>query len=393
MIRPRVFSSLIQRSISAAYYRGGTSRGLIFLDTDLPTSEAERSSIFLQALGAPDPYGRQLNGLGAGVSSLSKVCIVAADEQAKANESDVSYTFAGIGIEKSEVDYNGNCGNMSSAIGPYAFNMRLLGRPEAWYTENDGDVLVRVWNTNTQRIIRNRFAVSGGQARVDGEISIDGVAGLGTGVVVDFLAPAGSKTGKLLPTGKATEELGGYKISCVDAANPCVFVMASDIGVPATVAPAQLMANDDALHTLDFIRRRAALAMGLCEDVETVPRVIPKIALIGPAQSQKTLSGAINRAEELDLVVRFISDEQAHRAIPLTGALCTAVAATIPGTLPNEVRKEKGHLGTNTITLGHPSGRIAISVAKDNQGTVEYASVIRTARRIFEGTVYWSGPA
>jgi 2-methylaconitate cis-trans-isomerase PrpF len=384
-----LFSLLTQRSIPVAYYRGGTSRALMFLDSDLPASQAERSSIFLHTIGAPDPYQRQLNGLGAGISSLSKVCIVAADEHAKANKCDVSYTFVGIGIEKAEVDYNGNCGNMSAAIGPYAFNKRLLERSEAWYAEKDGEVQVLIWNTNTQKIIRNRFSVSGGQARVDGETQIDGVSGLGTSVTVDFLSPAGSKTGKLLPTGKATEELCGYRVSCVDAGNPCVFVMASDIGVPATILPAQLMANDSAIRTLDRIRRRAALAMGLCDDTTTAPRVIPKIALIGPAENQKTLSGAVNPAHELSLCVRFISDEQAHRAIPLTGALCTAVATTIPGTLPNEVAK----IGTDTVTLGHPSGKIELSVNKDNRGSVEYASVIRTARRIFEGMVFWSGPA
>ena len=386
-----LFSLLTQRSTPAAYYRGGTSRAVIFLESDLPSSPAERCSIFLHVIGAPDPYGRQLNGLGAGISSLSKVCIVAADEQAKANECDVSYTFAGIGIEKPEVDYNGNCGNMSSAVGPYAFNKRLLGRTEAWYAEKDGEVQVLIWNTNTKKTIRNRFAVSGGQARVDGETGIDGVSGLGTSVIVDFLSPAGSKTGKLLPTGRATEELGGYRVSCVDAANPCVFVLASDIGVPATISPAQLMANDGAIRTLDHIRRQAAVTMGLCDDITTAPRVVPKIALIGPAENQKTLSGAFNPADELSLCVRFISDEQAHRAIPLTGALCTAVATTTPGTIPNEVAKVGQ--GTTTVTLGHPSGKIELSVKKDDWGRVEHVSVIRTARRIFEGTVFWSGPA
>jgi hypothetical protein len=385
-----LFSRLTQRAVSAAYYRGGTSRALVFLDSDLPASDAERSSIFLHAIGAPDPYARQLNGLGAGISSLSKVCIVAADEQARANDCDVSYTFAGIGIEKPEVDYNGNCGNMSSAIGPYAFNKRLLGRAETWYSGTEGQVQVRIWNTNTKKIIRNEFAVCGGQARVDDGTAIDGVTGLGTSVVVTFVDPAGSKTGKLLPTGKATQELGGYRVSCVDAANPCVFVLASDIGVPATISPAQLMANVDALCRLDHIRRHAALAMGLCGEIRSVPRVIPKIALIGPAENQTTLSGAVNPADELNLCVRFISDEQAHRAIPLTGALCTAVAATTPGTIPNEVAK-MDHVGTHSVTLGHPSGKIEISVTTDDNGCVECASVMRTARRIFEGSIFWSG--
>jgi len=149
------------------------------------------------------------------------------------------------------------------------------------------------------------------------------------------------------------------------------------------------MANDGAIRTLDHIRRQAAVTMGLCDDITTAPRVVPKIALIGPAENQKTLSGAFNPADELSLCVRFISDEQAHRAIPLTGALCTAVATTTPGTIPNEVAK----IGTHTVTLGHPSGKIELSVKKDDWGRVEHVSVIRTARRIFEGTVFWSGPA
>lgn len=408
----RMYSTSVKQScIPAAYYRGGTSRAIVFRESDLPTSAESRRTLFLQAIGAPDPHGRQLNGMGAGISSLSKICIVGKPTQTPGKTShqssesrkhlphedyDVTYTFVGIGIERDETDYAGNCGNMSSAIGPFAYNARLLPESQPDFYTRTGPLTVRILNTNTNKLIRNTFPVSHGQAQVDNSTHIDGVSGLGTSVLLDFMHPSGSKTGHLLPTGQRTQQLAGFTVSCVDASNPCVFVRAADLPVPPTILPAQLLA-DDAHHsavraTLERIRAAAAVAMGICEAGEEPPRVIPKIALVAPRQRQVTLSGRVDEASELDLVVRFISDAQPHRAIPLTGALCTAAAAMIPGTVVNEalIANQREDAEEGLITIGHPSGKIQVSAKMDGKGDIESVSVVRTARRIFEGNVFWN---
>ncbi|KAF2400242.1 DUF453-domain-containing protein [Trichodelitschia bisporula] len=279
------------------YYRGGTSRALIFHPTDLPRTPSLRSTLLLQAIGAPDPYSRQLNGLGAGVSSLSKACLVSRSQNDP--DADVDYTFIGLGIEKPEVDYAGNCGNMSAAIGPYAWEQGLL--PSTAYKE-EGQVTVRIRQTNTGTLIHAHFPVARGQPVVDASTRIDGVSGLGTPVRLDFLQPGGAKTGRLLPTGRAVDELLGLRASIVDAANPCVFVRAQDIGIRSTAPPGDIMSQPGVMARLEALRTAGAVAMGLVKEGAQVPRVVPKIALIGPRAEQIVLGGAVVRAGDVDLV-------------------------------------------------------------------------------------------
>jgi 2-methylaconitate cis-trans-isomerase PrpF len=384
----RMASSRVQSSAKAAYYRGGTSRALIFQEDELPRDQASRKELFLQAMGSRDPHGRQLNGMGAGVSSLSKICIIksTASKDAKAH---VDYTFVGMGIEGDETDYMGNCGNMSSAIGPYAFNERLLEhfKPEEY--EKSQDVTVYVHNTNTGVIIRSKFRAEQGQARVDNETAIDGVSGLGTGVMLDFLRPGGSKTGKMLPTGNVVDKIDGVEVSCVDSANPNVFVRAADVGIEPTTLPSAFMELKAGRAALESIREQAAVLMGLCKKGDVPPRVIPKVAIVHPPMQQTSLSGEVIPAEQLDLVVRFISDTLPHRAIPLTGALCTATAAKIKGSVVEQCLGGKP-AQDGVITIGHPSGRIQVDAKMDDIGQVESASVVRTARRLMEGRVFWN---
>jgi len=339
--------------------------------------------MFLQVMGSPDPNGRQLDGFGAGVSSLSKICIVAPSER---DDADVDYTFVGIGIENDEVDIAGNCGNMSSAIGPYAFNQRLLGGTN--YTSAE-TATVRIHNTNTGVIIRSSFPVADGEAQTQGSFSIDGVSGTGAQITLDFLRPSGSKTGRLLPTGNVVDKIAGVDVSCIDAANPCVFVRAADLGIEGTVLPNDFNKLPDKLQQLENIRHKGAVAMGMCKESETPPRTIPKVAIVSPSSNQTLLSGKQMEAFQLDLVVRFISDTQPHRAIPLTGALCTAAAAKIEGSV---VQKCLGvdPVDQEMVTIGHPSGRIQVTAALDSQGDIESATVFRTARRIMDGEVFWN---
>lgn len=373
-----------QKSIPASYYRGGTSRAVIMRTKHVPNDPATRRAFFLHIMGSPDPNGRQLNGMGAGVSSLSKICLVGRNRTPGA---DVDYTFVGVGIEGDETDYAGNCGNMSAAVGPFAWNEKMLGSRD--YNMRDGEVEVMIYQTNTRKFIRSRFSVVGGQAKVDGNTQIDGVSGMGTGVVLDFLNPEGSKTSGLLPTGHAVDTLCGVEASCVDAANPCVFVRAEDVGLDPTILPNDFAKEKDTLALLERIRTAGAVAMGLCNVRETPPRVIPKIGIVNPPVESTTLSGARVPADLVDLVVRFISDGQPHRAIPVTAALCTAAAAKTEGSIVQQCMKGSLVDG-NMITIGHPSGRIQVNAQKDQKGRITSCALVRTARRIWDGRIYWS---
>ncbi|KAF2497841.1 DUF453 domain protein [Lophium mytilinum] len=371
---------MLQRSINASYYRGGTSRALIFQPKDLPADQSLWPSVFLQLMGSPDPYGRQLDGMGAGISSLSKICIVGPSIHKDCN---VDYTFVGIGIERDEVDMAGNCGNMISAIGPYAVNSGLfeVGKEE--------EATIRIHNTNTGVLIRSTFPVVDGQAVVKGDYAIDGVSGTGAKVQLDFLRPGGAKTGKLLPTKQVVQKIKGVEVSLVDAANPCVFVRAEDVGVPGTILPTDFNKMSEKLALLDEIRRAGAVAMGLVKSESEVPRTIPKVGIVSRAATHKVLSGETIEENSVDVVIRFISDEQPHRASPLTAALCTAVASKIKGSIVEQCLASKP-INAGMVTIGHASGRIQIDATMDEVGDAECATVFRTARRIFDGKVYYN---
>src|SRR5687767_8030311 len=217
------------RKLPAVFMRGGTSKALMLHLRDLPADRPAWDAIFLTAMGSPDPHGRQLNGMGGGVSSLSKVCVLGPPSRPDA---DLDYTFAQVLVTEARVDYSGNCGNMSSAVGPFAVEEGIV-------PAGDGERLVRIHNTNTKKIINATFRVKDGRAVVEGELEIPGVAGTGSPVRLDFLEPGGAVTGKLLPTGKPRDVLeipgiGKVEASMVDAANPCVFLAAESLGLKGT---------------------------------------------------------------------------------------------------------------------------------------------------------------
>lgn len=371
-------------------------------------------------MGSGDHFGRQLDGMGAGISSLSKICLVephgkrkVIPKQAIADRVqyqsldgarsllqqvmargeavdgiDVDYTFVGLGIEDDVVDVAGNCGNMSSAIGPYAYNAGLL--PPRVYAQGNGEVTVRIRNTNTGKTINATFDVAGGQAAVVGDYTIDGVTGPGSKIKLDFEAPYGSKTGKVLPTGNKIDRILDYKVTCVDGANPCIFIRAGDVGVDGTILPNDFNKLPDKLALLERIRKAAAVAMGIAATEDAVPRTIPKIGLISMSSEHSTLSGQTLQTSQTDLVVRFLSDTQPHRAIPLTAALTTAVAARIPGTLVEQLLAPEPVMD-GAVTIGHASGRLQVDATMDETDKTIPVSgtVYRTAKRLFEGTSFW----
>jgi 2-methylaconitate cis-trans-isomerase PrpF len=379
-----------QHKLPAVFMRGGTSKAVIFHARDLPASRDEWGPIFLSVMGSPDPSMRQLNGMGGGVSSLSKVCVIGPPSRPDA---DVDYTFAQVLIDKARVGFDSNCGNMSSAIGPFAVDEGLVPRPR------NGEAVVRIHNTNTSKIIVSRFSMDGGEAAVEGDMALDGVAGTGAPIRLEFMAPGGAKTGRLLPTGNAADELqveglGRVPASMVDAANPCVFVPAEAVGATATELPTQIEQNAALLGKLEAIRRAASVAMGITPDLEKAATIgVPIVAFVTRPVEMTVLSGRRLAPADMDIAVRMMSNGQAHRATPLTGALCLAVATRVPGSIPHELARSLADDATQ-IRIAHASGLIAVDAKvapSGNELRAEYAAVYRTARRLFEGRVLYAG--
>jgi 2-methylaconitate cis-trans-isomerase PrpF len=359
-----------QRCLPAAYYRGGTSRAVIFNQTDLPP-RSEWDDIFCKVIGSPDPYGRQLDGLGGGISSLSKVCVVGAPTHPDA---DVDYTFVSLGVKNTDVDYSSNCGNMISAIGPFAIDQKLLS------AQSPDSATVRIHNTNTGKIIIATFPVVDGEAASTGEFAIDGVAGTAARIQLDFINPAGSVTGKLLPTGNVKDEFDGVPVTCIDVANPCVFVQASNLGVRGDITPDEMTAHPNILQRLDSIRRQAAVRMGIAQKTEDVPGSIPKICLVSSPES-------VSEKETVDLLVRAISVGQPHKAVPITVALAVSSAARVAGSVV-EAAANKDRVSDASITINHASGNLLVG-AQFDKDELTAATVFRTARRLFDGNIYW----
>jgi hypothetical protein len=376
----------MQRPIPAVFMRGGTSKAIMFHARDLPEDRAAWDDLFTAAMGSPDPYGRQLDGMGGGVSSVSKVCVLAPSAR---DDADIDYTFAQVQVRENKVDYKGNCGNMSSAVGPFAIDEGLI--------RASGDsATVRIFNTNTKKIIRATFPLDGDRARYDGDLVIPGVAGTGAPVRLDFVEPGGAATGKLLPSGKTMDRLevpglGAIDASLVDAANPAVFVRARDIGLTGTELPEQLEANPKIMRLLDDIGVQGSVRMGIAPDADAARAIsaVPFMAFVSPPADAPTLTGETIHAAGVDLTVRVVSSGQPHRALPVTISLCTAVAARITGTVVAEALSPAA--GSKSLRLGMPSGVLTVDADVVQEGGAWIAragSFYRTARRLFDGRVW-----
>ncbi|MFZ9530574.1 MAG: 2-methylaconitate cis-trans isomerase PrpF family protein [Burkholderiales bacterium] len=375
-----------QLKLPAVFMRGGTSNAVVFNQKDLPQDRALWDEIFLAAIGSPDPNGRQLDGMGGGVSSLSKVCIVGPSTRPDA---DIDYTFAQVQVKEAKVDYGANCGNMSSAMGPFAVDegmVKVSGR----------EALVRIHNTNTKKIIHALFSVDEGLAAVDGDLAIPGVSGTGSPVKLEFRDPGGATTGKLLPTGNVVDTLdvpglGKIRASLVDAANATVWINARDIGLTGTELPEQLDADAAVMQKLSAIRIAGSVAMGIAANAEEAAKKksIPFIGFVSPVQDAKLLSGESISANDVDLTGRVISNGQTHRALPLTVSLCMAVASRLEGSVVNEVLR-KGLQAEAPVRIGMPSGILTVAATVRQSGGVwhaEQGAFYRTQRRMFEGQV------
>lgn len=366
----------MQAKIRCVLMRGGTSKGLFFREEDLPRDPARRELLLLRAMGSPDP--RQIDGLGGSYSTTSKVAIIAAPE---GRDGTISYTFGQVSILSPFVDYRGNCGNLSAAVGPYAIDEGLV-------TPVEPVTQVRILNTNTEKMILAEVPVRGGRAEVEGDLAIAGVPGTGAPIRLGYEDPGGAVTGRLLPTGQRREPMalpdqGEVEVSILDAANPVVFVKARDLGLKGTESPEEIDANPSLLSTLELIRSLAAERCGLVADYREASArspAVPKVALVAcPPEEGPGAKG------EVHLVARIMSMGRAHRAYALTGAVATAVAAKVRGTVVNEVARRREDCA---VALRHPSGAMTLEVFLEEGGEeprVKVVKALRTARRLMEG--------
>lgn len=371
-------------TLPAVFMRGGTSKALMLHRRDVPGDLAAWEPVFLSAMDSPDPFGRQLNGMGGGVSSVSKICVVARSERPDA---DIDYTFVQVVVREGRIDLSGNCGNMLSAVGPFAVDEGLIAVP-------DGPARLRIYNTNTRKLIEAGFTVRDGRTVYRGDLAIPGVTGTGAPIRLDFIDPGGATTGQLLPTGAVRQildvpGLGPIEASLVDAANACVFVRAADLGLAGTELPAALEAVPGLLDRLGRIRRAASVAMGIAPDLEAAARIVhvPFVGIVAPPRDAGSLSGEAVRAADIDLTARVISNGVPHQALPLTATLCLAVAARIEGSLVHEAARATDA----ALRVGMPSGILTADAVVTRDGGVwqgERGSFYRTARPLMRGDVF-----
>ncbi len=378
----------MQRKIRAVIMRGGTSRAVFFREEDLPADLEVRARIVLSAFGSPDPYRRQVNGLGGSTSSTSKVAIISPGSRPGI---DVNYTFGQVGIDQPLIDGRGNCGNISSAVGPYAVDEGMVAAQEP-------ETEVRFLNTNTDKVIIAHVPTRGGQFDEEGDFSISGVPGTGSKIVLDYLDPGGAVTGSLLPTGHERDVLdvdgaGQFEVSIVDAANPLVFCRFEDFGLTGEELLTEIDANPELLRRIEAVRAAAGVAIGLGstpEEVTASAPSVPKLAFVTSPRPYQRIDGEMSSPEDIDLTAKIMSMGRVHPAYALTGAICTTVAAAILGTIVRDAVSPSGS-ETGRVRLGHPSGVLELSarVAKEHGTWVaDKVSVTRTARRLMEGYVY-----
>ncbi|MCH4563082.1 4-oxalomesaconate tautomerase [Halomonas sp. EGI 63088] len=363
----------MMNSIPCMIMRGGTSRGPVLRMRDLPDSQEAQAEILLNLMGSG--HALQIDGIGGGDPLTSKVAIV---ERSSHPEADVDYLFAQVDVLNRRVDFNPNCGNMLSAVGPYAIETGLVEPQE-------GTTVVRVRNLNTQRLIECRVPTPGRQVSYEGDTTISGVPGRAAGIQLSFLDIIGTKTGALLPTGNAIDTIDGIEVTCLDAATPIMMVNAADLGLSGRESAAELDAHPAMLERLELIRRQAGLRMGLGDVSQSV---LPKPVLVSaPSDNTSTLC------------TRYFVPHRCHKAIAVTGAIAVATAVSVPGTVANRIALEAGKLEADgqlsKVRLEHPSGFIELDVEHRNGNPVDIArvSLIRTARKIMSGTIFYSLPA
>ncbi len=360
--------------------RGGTSKGIFLMEEDLPRDPNLRDRIILAIFGSPDI--RQIDGLGGADSLTSKLALIS---PSKKKDRDVNYTFGAVGIDKPFVDYLANCGNISSAVGPFAIDRGLV-KPEEPMTT------VKIFNTNTQKMILAKVPVKKGKVISEGDYAIAGVPGTGAKIELSFMDPGGAATGRLIPTGNVMDEIildtgEKFRVSIVDAGNPTAFVRAEDLGLKGVELPATFDLDTERKMRLEAIRKKVGDLIGVSGNPS-----IPKIAFVASSQDFNTSTGSEIRKDEIDIVARVMAMGKMHKAFAITAGIPTAAAAVIPGSIVQEViGSTQGETIVKKVTIGHPSGKFEVEAEARREGDqvrILRCTVGRTARKIMEGRVY-----
>lgn len=385
-------------SIRACFMRGGTSKGVFFTPDDLPAGAladpARRDELLMRVMGSPDPYGKQIDGMGCGSSSTSKVVFVSRSSR---QDCDVDYLFGAVGIENPGIDWSGNCGNLTTAVGPFAIHRGLVKVPE------NGFAAIRIWQANIGKRIIATVPVSGGQPIENGDFLLDGVAFPAAEIGLEFLDPEGAGQGSaeaLFPSGHAMDglvvpSLGDFDVTLLNAGNPTVFVHANAFGLAGSELPDALNLDAGLLHRLETVRAHAAVLMGLAKNVQEATQArpgTPKIALVASPLGHASSRKVFLRQADTDILVRIVSMGRFHHAITGTGAVAVAVAAAVPGTL---VHSLAGSRPSASVRIGHASGIMPVSSQTSTDPEtghfkVERVCLSRSARRLMDGHVFVS---
>lgn len=384
-------TSQSQMKVPATYMRGGTSKGVFFNLADLPPQAQvpgkDRDSLLLRVIGSPDPYGKQIDGMGGATSSTSKTVIVSKSQKA---DHDVDYLFGQVSIDKPFVDWSGNCGNLSAAVGPFAIHAGLI--PQERLPEN-GVVTVRVWQVNIGKTILIHVPVVNGFVQETGEFELDGVTFSAAEIQVDFMDPADGE-GAMFPTGNLIDDLdvpgvGTFNATLINAGIPTIFVEAEAIGFTGTERQDDINNDENVLAMFEKIRAYGALKMGLIQHLEEAEtrQHTPKVAFVSKPKTYQSSSGKIIAENEVDLLVRALSMGKLHHAMMGTAAVAIASAACVPGTLVNLAA---GGGEKESVTFGHPSGTLKVGAQAKQTGqdwVIEKAIMSRSARILMEGFV------
>jgi 2-methylaconitate isomerase len=384
-----------QIKIPATYMRGGTSKGAFFKLTDLPervqTPGPARDALLLRVIGSPDPYGKQIDGMGNGTSSTSKTVILSKSSKP---DHDVDYLFGQVAIDKAFVDWSGNCGNLSAAVGPFAISNGLV---DASRIPQNGIAVVRIWQANIGKTIISHVPVTNGQVQETGDFELDGVTFPAAEVRLEFMDPAAEEEGaggSMFPTGNLIDDLdvpgiGVLKATMINAGIPTIFVHADAIGYRGIELQDHINSDAKALAMFETIRAHGALRMGLIKHIDEAAKRqhTPKIAFVAKPADYQASSGKTVRANDVDLLVRAMSMGKLHHAMMGTAAVAIGVAAAVPGTLVNIAA---GGVARNEVRFGHPSGTLRVGAEAAMTGgewTVTKAIMSRSARVLMEGAV------
>jgi 2-methylaconitate isomerase len=384
-----------QMKIPATYMRGGTSKGVFFRLQDLPEAArqpgAARDKLLLRVIGSPDPYGKQIDGMGGATSSTSKAVILSASGRA---DHDVDYLFGQVSIDKAFVDWSGNCGNLSAAVGAFAISGGLVDPARL---PRDGVAVVRIWQANIGKTIIAHVPMSNGEVQETGDFELDGVTFPAAEVQLEFMDPAAEEEGAggaMFPTGRLVDELevpgvGTLKATMINAGIPTIFVDAQAIGYTGTELQEAINGDSKALAMFEAIRAHGAVRMGLIKSVDEAAgrQHTPKVAFVAPPAGYTASSGKQVQAADIDLLVRALSMGKLHHAMMGTAAVAIGTAAAIPGTLVNLAA---GGGQREAVRFGHPSGTLRVgaqALLEGGEWTVKKAIMSRSARVLMEGWV------